>query len=157
MMTAREEVVARVTEMVERIGRRDAIEPVEVNWLGGGNRRMLRIFIEKPGGITHADCEMVSRQLGVILDVEDVLPGGGYTLEVSSPGVERKLTRPKDFERFVGHKVKIQLREAIASRRHWVGTLAGFDGGVVTLAPDSGTPLRIEVGQIEQANLKFEW
>ena len=66
---------------------------------------MLRISIDKPEGVTHADCELVSQQVGTILDVEDVVPGH-YTLEVSSPGVERKLFKPKDFERFQGKKAK---------------------------------------------------
>ena len=76
------------------------------------------IFIDKPEGVTHADCEMISQNVGTILDVEDVIPGAHYTLEVSSPGVERKLTKPRDFERFVGKKVKVALREPIALHGH---------------------------------------
>ena len=64
----------------------------------------MRISIDKPEGVTHADCELVSQQVGTILDVEDVVPGGSYTLEVSSPGVERKLIKPQDFERFQGRR-----------------------------------------------------
>ena len=84
--------------------------------------------------------------MGTILDVEDVVPGGSYTLEVSSPGVERKLLKPQDFERFQGKKAKITLREPVESRRNWEGTLAGFDDGVISLEAEAGqdraVPLR---------------
>ncbi len=82
----REAVVARVTEIAERVGRSEGLEIVDVELLGGGNGRVLRIFIDKPQGVSHADCELISQQVGTILDVEDVIPGGRYTLEVSSPG-----------------------------------------------------------------------
>ena len=118
---------------------------------------MLRIFIDKPEGVTHHDCELVSQQVGTILDVEDVVPGGHYTLEVSSPGVERKLRTPREFERFVGQKVKIALREPIENQRHWVGSLAGFAEGIITLEPAPGKSIRIPLDQVERANLKFEW
>ena len=119
-------VVGKVTEIAQRVGDSEGIEVVDVELLGGGNRRVLRIYIDKPGGVTHADCEMISHQVGTILDVEDVIPGGSYTLEVSSPGVERKLTKAGDFERFLGQKAKILLREPVESRRHWEGVLTAF-------------------------------
>ena len=118
---------------------------------------MLRIFIDKPEGVSHADCELISHQVGTILDVEEVIPGGRYTLEVSSPGLERKLTSPKDFERFLGRKAKIVLRQPIGDRRHFEGTLSGIADGVVTLEGAAGTPVRFALDQIEKANLKFEW
>ena len=68
-------------------------------------------------GVTHADCEFISQNVGTILDVEDVIPGARYTLEVSSPGVERKLTKPREFERFVGQKVKVVLRQPVENQR----------------------------------------
>src|SRR5689334_1050343 len=95
-------VTGKVLNIAQRVGDSEGIEIVEVQLLGGGGSRVLRIYIDKPEGVTHADCENVSHQVGTILDVEDVIPGGKYTLEVSSPGVERKLTKPRDFERFLG-------------------------------------------------------
>jgi ribosome maturation factor RimP len=133
------------------------MELVEVEVKGGGAHRFVRISIDKPAGVTHADCELVSQQVGTILDVEDVVPGGRYTLEVSSPGVERKLLKPKDYERFQGKKAKITLRDAVAGRRTWEGTLAGLTEGQVTLETAPGSSVRFPLERIEKANLKFEW
>ena len=118
---------------------------------------MLRITIDKPAGVSHADCELISQQVGTILDVEDAVPGGSYTLEVSSPGVERKLRGPADFKRFLGRKAKVVLREPVGDRRHWEGILAGFAGDVVTLEPSPGKTVTFTVQQVEKANLKFDW
>ena len=149
-------IVSRIREIAERVGASEGLEVVEVQLLGGGGSRLLRIFIDKPQGVTHGDCELVSNQVGTILDVEEVVPGGRYTLEVSSPGLERKLTRPGDFERFAGHKAKVVLREPVENQRHWVGTLAGFSDGIVTME-SAGKPVRFAFDLIEKANLKFEW
>jgi len=153
----KEVIIAKVTEIAERVGRSEGIEIVEVQLLGGGGRRLLRIFIDKPEGVSHADCETISQQVGTILDVEDVIPGASYVLEVSSPGVERKLAGPKDFERFVGRKAKVLLREPVDNRRNWEGVLAGFSQGVITLEPAPGKPVCFHLEQVERANLKFEW
>lgn len=153
----REGIVARVTEIAQRVGEPDGIEVVDVELAGAGRHRLLRIFIDKPEGVTHADCESISQQVGTILDVEDVVPGGRYTLEVSSPGVERKLSKPKDFERFQGKKARIVLREAVENRRHWEGTLAGFCDGVITIEPAPGQRISFGLEQVQRANLKFEW
>ena len=118
---------------------------------------MLRISIDKPGGVTHADCEFISRETGEVLDAEDWIPGGKYTLEVSSPGVERKLSKPKDFERFAGQKAKIVLREPVANQSRWEGTLAGFADGMILLEPAPGEVIQIPLSQVSKANLKFEW
>jgi ribosome maturation factor RimP len=152
------EIVAqKVREIAERVGASEGIEILEVNLLGGGKFRMLRIVIDKVDGVSHGDCELISQNVGTILDVEDVIPGDSYTLEVSSPGVERKLSRPRDFERFIGQKVKVVLREPVDNQRRWEGTLAGFEDGAITLEAAAGKTLRIGLQQVEKANLKFEW
>jgi ribosome maturation factor RimP len=133
------------------------MELVEVELKGAGSQRLVRISIDKPQGITHADCELVSQQVGTILDVEDVVPGGRYTLEVSSPGVERKLLKPQDYERFQGKKVKISLRDPIDGQRHWEGTLLGLDQGLIGLEAGAGKTIRFPFEQVQKANLKFEW
>ena len=153
----REAVVEKVRAIAERVGASAGLEVVEVELAGGGHNRVLRIFIDKPAGVTHGDCEYISQHVGTILDVEDVVPGARYTLEVSSPGVERKLRKPQEFERFVGQKVKVVLRQPVDNQRHMTGTLTHFAGGVITLEPAPGKSVQFPLEQVEKANLKFEW
>ena len=150
-------IAEKVTEIAERVGAREGIEIVEVQLLGGGNNRVLRIFIDKPEGVTHGDCETISLHVGTILDVEDVIPGGGYRLEVSSPGVERKLSKPADFERFSGKRAKIVLREPMGGSRRFEGVLGGMKDGMIHLEVSPENSLSIPLEQVEKANLKFEW
>jgi ribosome maturation factor RimP len=82
-----------------------------------------KLKVEQLSGITHEDCAAFSRDFGVLLDVEDLIPGAEYTLEASSPGLDRKLVKPEDFERFAGNLVKVQTFEAIRNNRHWQGRL----------------------------------
>jgi len=156
-MAGQSPIVEKVQAIAERVAASEGIEIVDVQLLGGGAHRMLRLYIDKPAGVSHADCELISQQVGTILDVEDVIPGGRYTLEVSSPGVERKLSRPRDFERFIGQKIKVVLREPVDDRRHWAGTLTAFADGVVTLEPSPEKTLQFPLHLLEKANLKFEW
>jgi ribosome maturation factor RimP len=153
----KEEIVAKITQIAERVGGPEGIEIVDVQLLGAGRGRVLRLFIDRPQGVSHADCEFISQQVGTILDVEDVIPGDSYTLEVSSPGLERKLSKPKDFERFVGQTARFVLREPVENQRRWQGKLAGFSDGMVVLEPSAGKVVRIPLAQVEKANLKFDW
>ena len=153
----KEAILAKVREIAQRVGQSEGIDIVDVELAGGGRSRVLRLFIDRPQGVTHADCELVSQQVGTILDVEDVVPGGSYTLEVSSPGLERKLSRPQDFIRFQGRKAKIVLREPLENRRCWEGVLADFSEGTVTLEPSPGQRISFDLQHIQKANLKFEW
>src|SRR6202040_4260548 len=118
----RNDELAKIEEIANRVATSEGIEIVEVELKGGGRNQFLRISIDKPGGVTLADCELFSHKEGTILDVEDVIPSH-YTLEVSSPGVERKLLKLKDFERFQGKKAKVALREPISGQRHFEGTI----------------------------------
>ena len=152
-----EAVASKIEEIAQRVAQPEGIEVVDVEVKGGGNNRFVRISIDKPAGVTHADCELVSQQVGTILDVEDVVPGGHYTLEISSPGLERKLNKPQDFLRFQGKKSKITLREPIDGRRNWEGILAGFEDGAVALDTGDGKTIRFALDQVQKANLKFEW
>ena len=152
----RQEVVSKVEEIAQRVAASDGIEVVEVEFKGSGGNQLLRISIDKAAGVSHADCELISQQVGTILDVEDVVPGH-YTLEVSSPGVERKLIKPNDYIRFQGKKAKIVLREPVEKQRHWEGTLAGFEESTVSLEVGADQVLRFPLSQVERANLKFEW
>jgi ribosome maturation factor RimP len=155
--TMREAVASKIEEIAQRVAESEGLEIVEVEVKGGGVQRLIRIAIDKPAGVTHADCELVSHQVGTILDVEDVVPGGRYTLEVSSPGVERKLLKPQDYQRFQGKKARISLRDPMEGRRNWEGTLAGFSEGILTLETEPGKTRTFPLEQIQKANLKFEW
>jgi ribosome maturation factor RimP len=150
-------IASKIEEIARRVAEPEGLEVVEVEVKGGGAHRFVRISIDKPEGVTHGDCEQVSLQVGTILDVEDVVPGGRYTLEVSSPGVERKLLQPKDYQRFQGKKAKITLRDPLEGRRNWDGTLAGFENGEISLETQPGKTIRFPFDQVQKANLKFEW
>ncbi len=153
----REAITAKVTEIAERAGAPEGIEVVETLLLGAGNNRVLRIFIDKASGVTHADCEFMSVQVGTILDVEEIIPGGSYTLEVSSPGVERPLRTVRDFTRFTGQKAKIVLREPVENQRAWIGMLTGFADNRISLDAGDGKTVLIPFEQVQKAHLKFEW
>jgi ribosome maturation factor RimP len=154
---SKEAIELKITEIAERVAESEGIEIVDVQLLGAGKARVLRIFIDKPSGVSHKDCEFMSHQVGTILDVEDVVPGSSYTLEISSPGVERKLAKPRDFERFTGKKVKFVLREPVENQTRWEGTLAGLLDGVIALEPAAGKVIHFPLAQVEKASLKFEW
>src|ERR1017187_4376452 len=108
----REETISRITVIAEQAAAPAGIEIVEVELKGSGRSHLLRIYIDRPEGVTHSDCELVSRQVSAALDAEDPIPGA-YELEVSSPGVERKLGKLQDWQRFAGKKVKVVLKEPL--------------------------------------------
>jgi len=154
----------RVRAIAERVAATSGLEVVELELRGGGKSRMLRVFLDKPGGVTHEDCAQFSREFGTILDVEDVVPGGSYVLEVSSPGLDRKLTRAADYERFTGSKVKLRTREPVNGNRHFEGRLESFRDGRLTLdlsearrkhRPKQDAPQKLEIDlvNVEKANL----
>ena len=149
-------ILSKIEVIAERVAKAAGIEIVEIELKGGGQSRFLRISIDKPEGVTHADCELISHEVGTILDVEDVIPSH-YTLEVSSPGVERKLLKFKDFERFTGRKIKTILREPVENARRWEGTLAECADGLIILEVAEGKKIQFPFDQVEKANLKFEW
>jgi len=155
--TAKEALTDRIWEIARRAGEREGIQVWDIELAGGGRNRVLRIYIDKPGGVSHGDCELVSDQVGTVLDVEDVIPGQSYTLEVSSPGIERKLRRVDHFARSVGQKVRVQLREPVEGQKRWEGALAGVDAGVITLDAANGRQVRFRADQVEKANLKYDW
>ena len=164
--------VDRVREIAERVASSSGLEIVEIEFLGGGKARMLRVFLDKPAagadplaGVTHEDCANFSREFGTILDVEDVMPGS-YTLEVSSPGLDRKLIKAADFTRFTGSRLKLTTRQPVQNNRHFEGRLEGFKDGRLTLdlsvashksrkkmGASAGEKIEIEFANVEKANL----
>jgi ribosome maturation factor RimP len=151
------EIVDRITSLGESAVQGTSIELVEIQLRGAGKARLLRVYIDKPGGVSHDDCQFVSERLGKLLDEDDRLLDGSYTLEVSSPGVERKLTKPRDFERITGQNIKLALRNPIEGQLRWEGQLQQFADGVLALETASGELLHIPLDQVQKANLKFEW
>ena len=168
--------VERVREIAERVAASSGLEIVEIEFLGGGKARMLRVFLDKPaagptakndplGGVTHEDCANFSREFGTILDVEDVMPGS-YTLEVSSPGLDRKLIKAADFNRFTGSRMKLTTRQPVDNNRHFEGRLESFKAGRLTLdlslashksrkkmGAAAGEKIEIDFANVEKANL----
>jgi len=165
----------RVREIADRVAASNGLEVVEVEFRGSGNARMLRVFLDKPGaaagdplaGVTHGDCVNFSREFGTILDVEDAI-SGSYTLEVSSPGLDRKLAKVADFERFTGSRMKVMTRNPVNNSRYFEGRLESFREGRLMLdlsvaskksrkkmrsAVDEGQKIEIEFANVEKANL----
>jgi ribosome maturation factor RimP len=151
----REDVISRIEAIAEQVAMPQNIEIVEVELKGSGRSHLLRVYIDKPEGVTHADCELISRGMSDVLDAEDPLPGS-YELEVSSPGVERKLGKWKDWERFAGKKVKVTLREP-AEPRHLDGRIVRAEDSNVTVELAGGKEVTFPFEEIDHANLKFEW
>src|SRR5690349_23231928 len=109
----------KIREIAERVTHMHGVELVEAELRGGGKARTLRITIDKAEGVTHEDCANVSREVSTILDVEDAIPGSAYTLEVSSPGLDRKLERAEEYQRFTGSRIKVMTREPVNGNRHF--------------------------------------
>jgi ribosome maturation factor RimP len=146
--------LGRIREAADRAARAAGVEIVDVEWKVG-RQRFLRVYIDKPGGVSHRDCEAVSNQLGVLLDVEDLVPGPRYILEVSSPGLDRKLTKPEEFERFAGRLARISTREPVGNERFFEGRLAGYVEGRVKIEV-GGRIIELPLAGIRKANLVVE-
>ena len=185
-----------IRALAERVAASHHLEVVDVEFGGAGKSRALRVFVEKDAaerkrlaeraakgevedlpqgvpaellsGVTHQDCAAFATDYGTLLDVEDVLPGAGYTLEVSSPGLERRLSRPDEFERFRGSLVKVKTFTPVNNSRVWTGRLIGFADGVLKIdvaavkqkgnakKAAAAETLEIELNNLEKANLAVE-
>ena len=197
----------KIRTTADRVAGSYGLEVVDVEFVGGGKHRVLRVSIEKDAagrerlaaeakvaaergdakedgalpsavlrgelstehlsGVTHEDCEQFSHDFGTVIDVEDLVPGAEYTLEVSSPGLDRKLSRPADYARFRGSLVKLQTFQPVAGNRHWQGRLTAAGEGRITLdrsaiqakgkakkaAVAADALVEIELANIEKAQL----
>lgn len=160
---AEQSIAEKVTRLVEPVLARDGYELVEVEWLRQGGRWTLRLFIDKAGGVQIDDCQAVSRTVEPILDVEDFIEPA-YDLEVSSPGLDRPLRKPQDFERFAGQRAHVKAYGPVAgtapgspARKHWTGALKGFDAAAAAVLVDvDGVLHRIPHDQIAKAHLEFD-
>jgi ribosome maturation factor RimP len=180
-----------IRRLAERVAASHHLEVVEVEFGGGGKSRALRVFVEKDAaerkmlaeraaagdeidlpkgvpvellsGVTHEDCAAFAADFGTLLDVEDVVPGSEYTLEVSSPGLERRLTRAEDYTRFAGSLIKVKTFTPVNQNRLWTGRLTGFVDGMLKIEKTGnrkqGTGcdlVEIELKNVEKANLVAE-
>jgi len=157
--------IDRIRDAAERAARSAGVEVVDVEWKVG-RQRFLRVSIDKPfggpgqpqdkpEGVSHRDCQAVSEQLSVLLDVEDLVPGPPYVLEVSSPGLDRKLTRPADFERFSGRRARISMAQPVEAQTFFDGRLAGYAEGRVRIDVQ-GRIIELPLAGIRKANLVVE-
>lgn len=169
MTNAQTRMVALLEPVVEALGYE--LTDLELNF--SGRRGVLRLFIDfawaaaasgdgavdeagAPAGISLEDCEAVSRQVSAVLDVEDPVQRD-YDLEVSSPGMDRKLIKPAHFDRFAGHAVKGRLRRVIDGRRRFTGMLVGRQGALVTIRVDGGADLTVPIDDLDVVRLKPEY
>jgi ribosome maturation factor RimP len=148
-------IVDVIKNLTERILTSEGMELVDMEFRQEGRKWVLRLFIDREGGVTLDDCVNISRQVGVALDVEDCIDRR-YLLEVSSPGINRPLTRDRDFIKYAGKKVRIKTDEPIDGSRNFSGILAGFDDGVVSLTNDENKTVRIERKNIIKAKLDID-
>ncbi len=148
---------AEVQRIAEALAAPLSLEIVEVELKGAGRNQLLRITIDKPGGVTHTDCETISREVGEAIDAADPVTGP-YQLEVTSPGVERKLKKWQDWERFRGEKAKVVLKEPVGERKHFDGVIAqAAEDRSLTVELADGTHVTFPFDQVKTANLKFDW
>jgi len=145
----------RLQELLEPVVVGMGYELVGLEYLQDGRRATVRLYIDQPTGVTIEDCERVSRQVSAVLDVEDVIRSQ-YTLEVSSPGLDRPLFTPAHYQRFAGATVQVRLYEPLQGRRKITGTLEGIEGEEV-LVSSEGVEYRIPLQRIAKARLKPEF
>src|SRR5215831_5323277 len=148
-------VAERINEIAEQAAIDHGLELVHAEIAGPEGNPVVRVFIDKPGGVTHEDCSQVSTQIGTVLDVEDFIHSA-YTLEVSSPGLERGLYKPADYERFAGSAAKIKTRSAIGNQRNFRGRIAGIKAGHVIIEDRTSGRVEIPFDSITKANLEVE-
>jgi len=160
----REEILTQVESLVMPILDDLGFELVDLQYKQEGSQWALRIFIDKPGGVVLDDCATVSREVGAILEIEDLIKSS-YRLEVSSPGLDRPLKKPADFERFSGQKIKLKTLALLDpdqrghTRKTFVGTLLGLEGDQVRLELDDkqGGLAVIPLAGIEKVNLEEDF
>ena len=145
----------RVRAIADRVAIDHGLELVHAEVAGPDNKPIVRIFIDKPNGVTHQDCSEVSLHVGTVLDVEDFI-SASYTLEVSSPGLERGLYKPRDYERFAGSLARLRTRKPINGQRNFRGRLLGMEGAEVLFEDRTSGRVQIALESIAKANLELD-
>lgn len=149
------DLASQIQSITKELVEAEGLELVHVEYNSKGAAPLLRVYIDKTGGVTLGDCQRISKHLGVLLDVEDFIPQR-YVLEVSSPGIERPLFNPSDYERFSGKEVRVALSEKIDNRKNFTGQIRGVAEGYVVLECQ-GETYRIPLDKIKRANLTYSF
>ena len=147
-------IAQSVMDLIEPILVAEGLELVDVEYKKEGSNWILRIFIDKEGGVTVADCQKVSHLTGDLIDVEETIKIP-FNLEVSSPGLDRSLKREKDFLRFKGKRIRLRSLSPIDNKRKFTGILADFKDQIIFIDLD-GKPFEIPLSQVAKANLVIE-
>ena len=148
-------VEERVRTIADRVAIDHGLELVHAEVGGPDNKPIVRIFIDKPNGVTHQDCAEVSLHVGTVLDVEDFIHAS-YTLEVSSPGIERGLYKLGDYDRFAGSLAKLRTRKPVNGQRNFRGRLLGIDGEDVLIEDRTSGRVTVPFEIIAKANLEMD-
>ena len=155
MSSLDQRVIDSVREILDPLLLQEGLELVDIEYRREGRGWVLRIYIDKEGGVSVEDCARISRELGNLLDLNDIIPGT-YNLEISSPGLTRALKKVRDFESFKGKLVKIKTMTDIQGRRVFIGRLIDFVGNVASVEMD-GHVYFIPSDEIERANLELDF
>ena len=147
-------VVKEVESLVEPVLTRNQMELVDVTYRVEAGRWVLRVFIDKAGGVNLDDCAFISHRIEDLIEVEEVIPQR-YFLEVSSPGLDRVLKKESDFQRFCGEKARVKTREALDGRRNFKGRIIRCDQGVLELEDGEGERFTFSLDEIEKARLEY--
>ena len=145
-----------ITEQLRSLVESEGLGLVATEVVGSGPKSILRLVVDGPEGVSLDKCATISHQASVILDVEDPL-AHGYTLEVSSPGLDRKLISAEDFNRFSGHRINVRMAPSFRHHRTVVGELAGFEDGVVSVTTDEGDRVDLPFDEVFEARLEIDW
>jgi len=154
-------IEARLRALAEEMASRSGYELVDLEYRRESAGWTVRLFIDRPGGVTLEDCQRVSQEFGTLLEVEDPIPHP-FHLEVSSPGLDRPLRKQADYLAAVGKKVRLQMRQPLEGRRHFSGRLEGVEdapgeGFRLQMKDDSGTQHVIPAEGVEKAHIVYEW
>lgn len=144
---------AEIEKLLEPLCEQENAELVDLSYAKEGPRWVLRVFLDKPNGLTLDDCAYFSERIGALIDSAGAIDRA-YVLEVSSPGLDRVIKKPKDFERFAGKTVRVRLRSPLGGQRNFKGVLKGMREGRVAVDCETG-PREFELGEVDEARLEY--
>ncbi|MDQ3323621.1 MAG: ribosome maturation factor RimP [Acidobacteriota bacterium] len=152
---SKQTVNEKIAEIATDVAKKNGLELVQAQVVGSGKSLTIRVFIDKPEGVTHEDCALMSRQLDTILDTEDFIPSA-YLLEVSSPGLERELYSLQDFKRFTGSPAKIKTSQAVDGQKNFRGRIIVVEGEDIVFDDKTKGTVRFAYDIVLKANLEID-